>query len=290
MKILVIGNGFLACPIIEKLDSEGHEVNVYSRQVKSDIRVKQIEGNILESEKLQGVFRNNYQVIINTAWITIQNQYPTHESNKDYSRCAISLASRAAQSGVEHFIGLGSCAEYGKRSSPCVAGETLLNPKNLYAEQKVETFQQTRQLLSLTKTRFSWLRVFQPYGLRQDPERLVPYLINGLKNQLNIEIKDNKSCLDWVTTRDIASAVSWVLNNSLPSELDIATSIGHTSLDVLSHLQVLLGKAKQTPLVDQSSVESSQVLVAGKESPIFTSGWRPEDTLETGLEWVVSNA
>jgi len=290
MKILVIGNGFLACPIIEKLDSEGHEVNVYSRQVKSDIKVKQIEGNILESEKLQGVFRNNYQVIINTAWITIQNQYPTHESNKDYSRCAISLASRAAQSGVEHFIGFGSCAEYGKRSSPCVAGETLLNPENLYAEQKVETFQQTRQLLSLTKTRFSWLRVFQPYGLRQDPERLVPYLINGLKNQLNIEIKDNKSCLDWVTTRDIASAVSWVLNNSLPLELDIATSIGHTNLDVLSHLQVLLGKAKQTPLVDQSSVESSQVLVAGKESPIFTSGWRPEDTLETGLEWVVSNA
>ena len=290
MKILVIGNGFLACPIIEKLDSEGHEVNVYSRQVKSNIEVKQIEGNILESEKLQGVFRNNYQVVINTAWITIQNQYPTHESNKDYSRCAISMASRAAQSRVEHFIGFGSCAEYGKRSSPCIAGETLLNPENLYAEQKVETFQQTRQLLSLTKTRFSWLRVFQPYGLRQDPERLVPYLINGLKNHLNIEIKDNKSCLDWVTTRDIASAVSWVLNNSLPSELDIATSIGHTNLDVLSYLQVLLGKAKQTPLVDQSSVESPQVLVAGKESPIFTSGWRPEDTLESGLEWIVSNA
>ena len=290
MKILVIGNGFLACPIIEKLDSEGHEVNVYSRQVKSNIKVQQIEGNILESEKLQGVFRNNYQVVINTAWITTQNQYPTHESNKDYSRYAISLASRAAQSGVEHFIGFGSCAEYGKRSSPCIAGETLLNPENLYAEQKVETFQQTRQLLSLTKTRFSWLRVFQPYGLRQDPERLVPYLINGLKNQLNIEIKDNKSCLDWVTTRDIASAVSWVLNNSLPSELDIATSIGYTNLDVLSYLQVLLGKAKQTPLVDQSSVESPQVLVAGKESPIFTSGWRPEDTLESGLEWVVSNA
>ena len=40
MKILVIGNGFLACPIIEKLDSEGHEVNVYSRQVKSNIEVK----------------------------------------------------------------------------------------------------------------------------------------------------------------------------------------------------------------------------------------------------------
>ena len=290
MKILVIGNGFLACPIIEKLDSEGHEVNVYSRQVKSNIKVQQIECNILESEKLQGVFRNNYQVVINTAWITTQNQYPTHESNKDYSRYAISLASRAAQSGVEHFIGFGSCAEYGKRSSPCIAGETLLNPENLYAEQKVETFQQTRQLLSLTKTRFSWLRVFQPYGLRQDPERLGPYLINGLKNHLNIEIKDNKSCLDWVTTRDIASAVSWVLNNSLPSELDIATSIGHTNLDVLSYLQVLLGKAKQTPLVDQSSVESPQVLVAGKESPIFTSGWRPEDTLESGLEWVVSNA
>jgi nucleoside-diphosphate-sugar epimerase len=290
MKILVIGNGFLACPIIEKLDSEGHEVNVYSRKVKSNILVQQIEGDILKSEKLQEVFRNNYQVVINTAWITTQSQYPTHESNKDYSRCAINLASRAAQSGVEHFVGFGSCAEYGKQSSPCIAGETILNPENLYAEQKIETFRQTRQLIFSTKTKFSWLRVFQPYGLRQDPGRLIPYLINGLKNQLNIEIRDDKSYLDWVTTRDIASAVSWVLSNSLPSELDIATSIGHSNLEILDYLQVLLGKAKQVTLLDKSLVENTNCLVAGKESPIFTSGWRPKDTIETGLEWVVSNA
>ena len=289
MKILVIGNGFLACPIIEKLDLEGHEVNVYSRQVKSNIKVQQIEGNILESEKLQGVFRNNYQVVINTAWITIQNQYRTHESNKDYSRCAISLASRAAQSGVEHFIGFGSCAEYGRQSLPCIAGETLLNPENVYAEQKVKAFQQTRQLLSSTKTRFSWLRIFQPYGLKQDPIRLVPYLINGLKSKSNIELKDKKSLLDWVTTRDIASAVSWVLINSLPSELDIGTSVGHTNLDVLNHLEALLGKAKHFPILKQSTVESPEFLVVGKNSPIFTSGWRPKDTLRSGLAWVVSN-
>ena len=290
MKILVIGNGFLACPVIEKLDSEGHEVSVYSRQIKSNIEVQQIKGDIFESDKLDKILQNNYQVVINTAWITIKNQYRTHESNKDYAKFAISLASRAAQFGAEHFIGFGSCAEYGKQSSPCIAGETLLNPENLYAEQKAETFQQTRQLLFSTKTRFSWLRVFQPYGLKQDPERLVPYLINGLKNKLDIKIKDNNSCLDWVTTRDIASAVSWVLNNSLPPELDIATSIGHTNLDVLIYLQVLLGKAKGTLLLDESSVENPQLLIAGKESPIFTSGWRPKDTLETGLEWVVSNA
>jgi len=289
MKILVIGNGFLAYPIIEKLDSEGHEVNVYSRQVKSNIEVQQIEGNILESEKLQGVFRNNYQVVINTAWITIQNQYRTHESNKEYSRFAISLARRAAQSGVEHFIGFGSCAEYGKQSSPCIAGETLLNPENLYAEQKVKTFQQTRQLLLSTKTRFSWLRIFQPYGLRQDPMRLVPYLINGLKSQSNIELKDKKSLLDWVTTRDIASAVSWVLSNSLPSELDIGTSFGHTNLDILNYLESFLGKAKQFPMLNESTVECPVFLVVGKNSPIFTSGWRPKDTLRSGLEWVLSN-
>ena len=289
MKILVIGNGFLACPIIEKLDSEGHEVNVYSRQVKSNIEVQQIEGNILESEKLQRVFRNNYQVVINTAWITTQNQYRTHESNKDYSRFAISLASIVAQSGVEHFIGFGSCAEYGKQSSPCIAGKTLLNPENLYAEQKVKTFQQTRQLLLSTKTRFSWLRVFQPYGLKQDPMRLVPYLINGLKSQSNIELKDKKSLLDWVTTRDIASAVSWVLSNSLPSELDIGTSFGHTNVDVLNYLESFLGKAKQFPMLNESTVECPAFLVVGKNSPIFTSGWRPKDTLRSGLEWVLSN-
>jgi UDP-glucuronate decarboxylase len=290
MKILVIGNGFLACPIVERLDSEGHEVSVYSKKAKNIIRVQQIEGDIAESDKLKEVLRDSYQVIINTAWITNHNQYQTDKSNMDYARCAISLAKLAAQSKVEHFIGFGSCAEYGTQSDPCVAGETRLKPSNLYAEQKVKTFRQTRQLFLSSKTRFSWLRVFQPYGLKQDPKRLVPYLINGLKNGSNIEIRDIRSLLDWVTTRDIASAVSWVLGNSLPSELDIATSVGYTNLDVFNCLEALLGKSKQIPLLGQSPEGGTQFLVAGVGSPIFTSGWKPEDTLETGLKWVVSHA
>lgn len=290
MKILVLGNGFLAHPIVKKLDSEGHEVSVYSRHAKSEIKIQQFEGDILESEKLERVLRKGYQVVINTAWITTHNLYSTDKSNKDYARCAISLAGRAAQSRVEHFIGFGSCAEYGPQSSPCVAGKTLLKPETLYAEQKVETFQQTRQLLSLTRTRFSWLRIFQPYGLMQDSNRLIPYLINALKSDSLIEIKDNISLLDWVTTRDIASAVSWVIKNTLPSEIDIGTAVAHSNLDILNHLEMLLGKAKKIILSNQHSAENPRFLVTGSESPIFTSGWRPKDTLEAGLEWLVNNA
>jgi len=290
MRILLIGNGFLALPIIERLDSEGHEVSVFSRRAKNHIKVRQIEGDILKPDNWKEVLRNSYQVVINTAWITNHIQYQTDEINKDYARSAISLAKEAAKARVEHFIGFGSCAEYGLRLSPCVAGKTLLKPGNLYAEQKVETFEKTMQLLLSTKTRFSWLRIFQPYGLLQDPKRLVPYLINGLKSESSIEIEDSRSLLDWVTTRDLASAVSWVLNNSVPVEIDIATSVGHTNLDVLNYLEALLGKAKEIRLLNQSLEGSTQCLVAGRGSPIFTSGWRPGDTLETGLEWVVRNA
>ena len=290
MKILVIGNGFLACPIVQKLDSEGHDVSVYSRKLNSNLKVQQIEGDILDSKKLEKVLRKGYQVIINTAWITNHDQYQTDETNIDYARHAISLAELASKSGIEHFLGFGSCAEYGLQILPCVAGKTPLKPGNLYAQQKVKTFQQTRQLLSETSTRFSWLRVFQPYGLKQDSKRLVPYLINELKKTSNIEIKDKESILDWVTTRDIASAVSWVLTNMLPSEIDIGTTVGHTNLDVLTCLEVLLGKSRKTSSLEKFPVDSPRLLVAGSESPIFKSGWRPGDTLESGLEWVLSHA
>ena len=35
MKILVIGNGFIASPIIQKLESEGHQLLIYSRTLKN---------------------------------------------------------------------------------------------------------------------------------------------------------------------------------------------------------------------------------------------------------------
>ena len=51
MRILIIGSGFLATSIIEKLESEGHELLVFSRKAKKNIQCTQIQGDIFDFEE-----------------------------------------------------------------------------------------------------------------------------------------------------------------------------------------------------------------------------------------------
>jgi nucleoside-diphosphate-sugar epimerase len=289
MKILVIGNGFLGAPIIQRLELEGHEVVVFSRKPRHDINARQIVGDIFDHENLVKLLSLSPQVIIQTAWITEHPNYVNDPKNYEYAKFTKYLASRLSHADVEHYIVLGSAAEYGKQLAPVSAGVTNLTPRNLYAEQKVVTFNAVKMVLSESKIRFTWVRIFQPYGLRQDEKRLIPYLISALKQGKKIQLRDSSSILDWVTTRDIASAISWIIEKNTPLEVDVGTTIGFTNIQLLMHLEDWFGGTNQwEQLVSQSTIGSS-MLIVGKDSPLIQSGWSPSDTLKTGLDWILSH-
>jgi len=135
--------------------------------------------------------------------------------------------------------------------------------------------------------RFTWARIFYPYGPNQDPKRLIPRLIGSLKSGEPTVLADTSSIYDWITTRDIALAISWVLSNKLPTEIDIGTSSGFTNLELFRTLEKLLQTTNELPLQGTHDYGLNEVFVASKNSPLFSSGWSPKDTLITGLEWVL---
>jgi nucleoside-diphosphate-sugar epimerase len=93
---------------------------------------------------------------------------------------------------------------------------------------------------------------------------------------------------DWITSRDIASAISWLINNVLPVEVDIGTGRGISNLDLLSKLAKIL-EVGVIPMDSPADyLEQFDYKVVDKNSPIFKSGWRPQDDLESGLQWVIN--
>jgi nucleoside-diphosphate-sugar epimerase len=211
--------------------------------------------------------------------------YTTDFSNYQYAQFTSDLSLRALQANVEHLIILGTCAEYGPQTGPSCAGRTELNPSNLYAQQKIVALNLARETLLGSETRLSWARVFQPYGPNQDSKRLIPYLVDSLKQGRKIDLNDNASIHDWITTRDIASAISWIICHSTPIEIDVGTTIGYTNLELLQHLEALIGGSNQWMRIsDQVQVGGGMVVVAN-DSPLFVSGWLPSDSLDKGLEW-----
>ena len=288
MKILVIGSGFIATSVVKRLQSEGHELLVFSRTFSEGITCQQVIGDIFNFEEFIKVLDGAPQIIIHTAWITTPGVYRDDLSNYRYAQFTTDLAQYIAHSDVEHLIILGTCAEYGYQSAPSTAGITKLNPNTLYAKQKVIAFNSVKELLQKSDVRLTWARIFYPYGPNQDQKRLIPYLIHSLKNGEPILLADISSVHDWITTRDIASAMSWAISNELPTEIDVGTSFGFTNLELLVTLEKLMQTTNQLQAPEMHHVGLSEVFVASKTSPLFTSGWSPTDSLITGMEWLLN--
>ena len=289
MKILVIGNGFIATPLILKLESEGHELLVYSKSLKKDVKSNQVLGDIFLFEDFLKALRWDPQIVIHTAWITTHDRYKNDLSNHRYAQFTTSLAKHIALTDIEHLIILGTCAEYGHQTKVSTAGITKLSPANLYAQQKVLAFNSVKEILGGSKVRLTWARIFQPYGPRQDKDRLIPYLIHSLKSGARIQLGDTSSIHDWITTRDIASAISWVINHQVSMEVDVGTTFGSTNVEILKELEELLGNSTQWKEFATLKYGANELSIVGEDSPLLKSGWAPLDSLHTGLEWVLSS-
>ena len=289
MKILVIGNGFIATPLIQKLESEGHELLTYSRTLNENIKSQQVLGDIFLFEDFVKTLLWRPQIIIHTAWITTYSRYKNDLSNHRYAQFTSDLAKHISLSDIEHLIILGTCAEYGHQTEESTAGITKLSPVNFYAQQKVLAFNSVKEILGGSKVRLTWARIFQPYGPRQDKERLIPFLTHALKSGARIQLGDTSSIHDWITTRDIASAISWVISHQVSMEVDIGTTFGSTNVKVLKELEELLGNSTQWKQFATVKYGANELSIVGKDSPLFASGWAPADSLHTGLEWTLSS-
>lgn len=288
MKILVIGNGFLATAIIKQLEAEGHEIMIFSRRFNPELNSQQIQGDIFDFEEFVKVLDWNPQVVIHTAWITKSEVYKSDPINVRYSQFTSNLARVIAKSTVAHFIVLGTCAEYGSFINLNAKSLIRSTSSNLYSQQKIAALASSREVLQESTVRFTWARIFYPYGPNQDRNRLIPHIINSLKVQEEIALADTTSVYDWITTRDVASAVSWIIHHELTAEIDIGTSVGSTNLDVLGEIERLLQINNKTNGLDKHASGLNDYLVADPNSSLFTSGWKPRDNLHSGLKWLLT--
>jgi uncharacterized protein related to proFAR isomerase len=79
-----------------------------------------------------------------------------------------------------------------------------------------------------------------------------------------------------------------MISHDLPVEVDIGTSQGYTNLQVLAVLERVLQTKSSLGGGVLHEEKSMKNYVAGVESGLFTSGWTPQDSLVTGLKWVIA--
>ncbi len=289
MRILVVGsNGFLGSQIVKQLRDEGHVLQGLNRGI-SPLNHGHFIGDIATPSSYQeALLRWQPEVVIQTAWVTTKETYRSSNANVGYAESTISFAEACYRSDVQHFIGLGSSAEYGIPSKPCVAGVTATDPIDIYGSSKVFTSQKILEISKGYSKRFTWARVFQPYGPGQDLFRLIPSAIQSLLSQQTVFVKNPRAVLDWITTRDVASAVAFLLSRDLPEFIDIASGVPCATLSLVQELVDQLGFDTKSILIPSKSIdEEVSPLFIGQDSPLLKSGWTPQDNIQSGVKWTL---
>ena len=275
------GTGFLGRQISKVLISDGCDVVAIGRNFSQGLNTKFIMGDLSDKQRVFEIINMfKPKIVINAAWYTSQNDYRNSSLNYIYRDNAINLVDICNNLKISRLITLGSCAEYGTDQQAAIAGSTQLNPQDLYSESKVEVFKYTSKNYEHD---WVWARVFQPYGISQDKNRLIPYIIKCFSDGVEPNIKYPENYSDWITSRDVGSAISFIIEKQLSNELDIGSGTLTTNFEIT---EMLRNKIHSSKSIIENKILGSGV-VASNQSPLFKNGWRPGDNLSAGLDWVL---
>jgi len=189
-------------------------------------------------------------------------------------------------------------------SDPPFSEETAYDPHSPYAASKagsdhlVSSYWHTYGFPVLTTN------CSNNYGPRQFPEKLIPLMILSALQERPLPVYgDGRQCRDWLYVEDHCRALDAILRRGIPGETyAVGSGSDITNLEIVHHLCRLLDQYAPRPgkrphaeniahVADRPGHDRRYAISNAKVRSDF--GWKPEETLATGLEktvrWYLEN-
>ena len=100
-------------------------------------------------------------------------------------------------------MGLLSCFEYSRKKEFCKESDKCV-ATDYFTKSKLSLLNWLKKNHKKYDVSYLWLRIFYAYGLYQRKESLIPYLINNLKKNKKINIKNPHTTLDFINVEDVS--------------------------------------------------------------------------------------
>lgn len=288
-KVLLIGaSGLLGRQISSELVSRNYSLLKVGNSNSNYNDIKMNLHDSLSLRKLLIEIRPTY--VINTAWVTNPLKYRNSAENRTYMKSSVKLAEICVETKVSTYVGIGTSAEYGSTYGVLNCDVDKVSPNNRYGFYKNKTFKIIQQISSSSSMNFIWLRVFQAYGTGENPERLIPSLIDTLSNNDRFKIQNPSTVLDFISSRDVSNALLYCLERQIYGCVDVGTSRGTSVYALAEEIKNIIG-CGQLQLLDDHRHDffPSNLRVVSPNSRLLKEGWSPRDNLTEGLKWVISS-
>jgi nucleoside-diphosphate-sugar epimerase len=287
------GTGFIGSHVIEHLLDTGYRVVLFKRSFSNTWRIKGFQDKIIcyntDEIELDKIFQKESI----TAIIHLATYYKKHHTKDDIDPMIrsnilfpVELLENAKKFDVKTFINTGTFFEYAYDSLP-IHENSYEEPFNFYAitklafENILKSYTKKEGIKSIT------LKIFSPYGPRDNEEKIVPLLINHAIHENEIKLSYGIQKLDFIYVKDIAEAyISSLKNISLIEEyeaINIGTGFPYSIRDIVSLLEEIMGH-NMNKIWSEPSNENLDVIYPDIKKANKILNWKPKYSLKRGLE------
>ncbi|MDF7671500.1 NAD-dependent epimerase/dehydratase family protein [Orbaceae bacterium ESL0721] len=260
--LLTGGTGLIGRETIPFLLEEGFKIYILSRSnIKSIDGVIPIKADIFnhdEIKKIMSEIKPNY--LLHYAWLS--TGLFNDNSNFDFLTASINLLRTFADNGGKRVVMAGTYAEYGYHNEILI--ETMpVEPINIYSQCKFLTYKIAKLFCENNHISFGWMRIFSAFGSENDSRRLTFYVINQLKNNQEVVIKNGNLIRDYIYAKDVAAGSVAFLNSNVEGIVNFCSGQGITIKDYVMTIANLLNKEHLVIFQENSDCGQQQYKVVG---------------------------
>jgi nucleoside-diphosphate-sugar epimerase len=296
-RIFVSGaNGFVGAAVVRRLAQSGHDVAALVRQSSDRGRlsgipglVEFVEGDLDQPDVIGDHLRRfSPTIVVNLAWHGVKNGDRNNPLQLRNLALTLDLYRECAELGVEHFVGIGSQAEYGPHPAK-IDEKCLARPTTLYGAVKLALSHILERLTAADGVGFSWLRLFSSYGPSDDPTWLIPYLILRLLRGEHASLTKGEQVWDYIYIDDVARAVLAVVEKRAQGVFNVGSGEAVPLRSVFLTIRDLIDPSVELALGEiPYRVDQVMHLEADISRLFLATGWRPSTPIRAGLEQTIA--
>jgi dTDP-6-deoxy-L-talose 4-dehydrogenase (NAD+) len=211
--------------------------------------------------------------------------------NASYFEWSLAFLKRIAELGAGQIVVLGTCIEYEMQREPLSEVRTPLSPATTYARWKDTLRHALEQEFAHSDRCLSWARLFYPYGVGEDPARLCTSTILKLRHGERVELRTPHSVKDYIYIDDVARALHVLIEKRYDGAVNLGTGQGVSVGQIAATIARLVGRPDLLAFGAGCEAAPRDAFdhVVADSSRLRSLGWRPETTLETGLQQLINH-
>jgi nucleoside-diphosphate-sugar epimerase len=283
------GTGFIGSYVINLLIEKGYDVLSVGRNCPSQHpNLTFIQHDLIKDYDYSWLDKYKPTHLLHLAWYAEHGKYWTSPLNLKWCDATVHLIEAFCTHGGQRIVVAGSCAEYDWSFGYCKEKITPSNPSTLYGIAKDSARRMGTEISRMANVSFAWGRVFFPFGMGENSNRLIPSVIQVFLCQKVPFSIGASQWRDILPVEVVADAFVFLLTQQESGIFNICSGKPTQISDVIKQLGVITNQNPDILLSKATELNNSPNFLVGDNTTLSDLGWKPQYDIRDSLIFYVN--